>query len=243
MSSTSVIVESKRIYTSTLTSLLQPVIYLFIKSMWNQCKDTPTPFRKFQSQLHSVRSWDSAQIKDFGTFVTNQLEKDPEFDLGYFSKLLHVIFKLSIKTLNIVNDLEVTSISLPSNKRFFYNCLVNSCRQFYNNPYVFESNRKVSSHQLNVNINQRKELVKQAICDTIQHFLPIKKILCDPENILVINLPVDTEEIHDTELPKQNSDNESEYSIQLIKEPVQVTEPLEQTIQNPPEQELFIKLI
>jgi len=234
MSDTSAIVESKRIYTSTLLTLLQPPIYLFIKRLWNECKDSPTPFKDFQNRCYSVRSWNSQQIKDFNTFVTSQLEKNPDFDLVYFSKLLHVIFKLSIKILNIVNDLTVTSISLPSNKRFFYQCIVNACKQFYNSPFVFETNHKlgVSNHQLHVNINQRKQLVSTAIVDTVQHFLPIKKILCDPENLLVIH----TEPAQHTHSPVA-----SECSIQLLHEPIDPPSPTPS--EQPDEKPIYVNLV
>jgi hypothetical protein len=182
-----VLVESKNIYTSTLVSLLQPVFYKFIKNIWTNSQYHSQPFKEFQDKLRLVQSWQSPFIKDFYSFCITELQRNPDFSKEYLSKLLHVIFKLYINILNIVNDTKITSIQLPSNKEFFYVCITNCCKYFYNSPFLFETNKKVyTNHQLSIYINQRKDSIKQAILDTIQHFIPVKKILCDPENIIVV---------------------------------------------------------
>jgi hypothetical protein len=203
-----VLVESKNIYTSTLVSLLQPVFYKFIKNIWTTSQYHSQPFKEFQNKLRLVQSWKPPFIKDFYSFCMSELQHNPDFSKEYLSKLLHVIFKLYINILNVVNDTKITSIQLPSNKEFFHLCITNCCKHFYNSPFLFETNKKVyTNHQLSIYINQRKNSIKQAILDTIQHFIPIKKILCDPENIIVVQ--------HDN-YEQENASIHSSCSLVLI---------------------------
>lgn len=202
-----VLVESKNIYTSTLVSLLQPIFYKFIKNIWTNCQYNSQPFKDFQAKLRLVQSWSPPFIKDFYSFCISELERNPDFSKEYLSKLLHIIFKLYINILNIVNDTKITSIQLPSNKEFFHICITNCCKYFYNSPFLFETSKKTySNHQLSIHINQRKDSIKQAILDTIQHFVPVKKILCDPDNIIVIH----------TENKEETNSIHSSNSLQLI---------------------------
>jgi hypothetical protein len=182
-----VLVESKNIYTNTLVSLLQPIFYKYIKNIWTTCQYHTQPFKAFQDKLRIVQSWDSIHIKEFYSFCLLELQRNPDFSKVYLAKLLHVIFKLYINILNIVNDTLITSIQLPPNKQFFYICITYCCKYFYNSPFLFDtSKQRHSNHQLSIFINQRKDSIKSGILDTIQHFIPIKKILCDPDNIIVV---------------------------------------------------------
>lgn len=213
-----IVVEAKHMYTNTLVSCLEKTLYTFFKNLWNECKDD-YPYETFQSKCKTIHTWTLEQANESLKIILKSLT-DKGITKDYLSKLLTTVFKLNIKILNIINEHNVSSINLPSNKTFLLTCIRQACQEFYQQPFIFETRKKkYTNHQLIEMVNKRKSIIKESIHQTINQFLPFEKILCSDTRIIHITHDTESNSHHSDpkhDLNQENKTEESNISIQLI---------------------------
>jgi hypothetical protein len=170
------LVEAKRAYTNQLVSLLTPQVYEGIKYIYESSKQNmkgKNIRHSFQLELQGVSLWNQIVIdKETERIIENTQCK-------YLDKLVTVIFINSTKILasayigqNATNTLE---ISVPKLSHFIHYVYIETAKEFYKNPYLFDEN--IISREKQDNLRSSIECIKNGINQAILKLLPIEDIL------------------------------------------------------------------
>ena len=154
------LVEAKRAYTNQLVSLLTPQVYEGIKYIYESSKQNmkgKNTRHSFQLELQGVSLWNQIVIDK----ETERIIKNTQ--CNYLDKLVTVIFINSTKILasayigqNATNTLE---ISVPKLTHFIHYVYIETAKEFYKNPYLFDEN--ISSREKQSNLDHQLNVLKQ----------------------------------------------------------------------------------
>ena len=173
----SLLVDAKKSYTNQLISFLYPHIYEGVESIFEDSvleNNTKNKFKNFQINLKKVPKWN----QDIIDKETDRILQVTNCD--YIDKLLSAVFITNTKILtsvninnkNISNKIEV---SIPILSHFIHKCYIESAREFYKNPFLFDKNTKAKERQSN--LRESISIIKSSINESIRKLLPIKEIL------------------------------------------------------------------
>ena len=186
------IVEIKKEYTDFLTTILTPLLYEGIKSIYDKATKleenfkqreledpsvkNPGIFKIFQICLRDIPNLNSASIEN----ETNRIKERCKCS-EYFDSLLKATIKshIVLLTFNAKNKkskiVEERFHEKVDTNLFIHKCYIECSRTFFNYPELFWHNFST----LEIKKNQRDiyDLIKQAICEAIRKTLPIKLIL------------------------------------------------------------------
>ena len=175
-SNNATLVEAKKAYTNQLISLLTPQIYEGMKHIYETGRQNmkgKNVRHSFQLELQDVSLWNQIVIdKETERIVENTQCK-------YLDKLVTVIFINSTKILasayignHATNTLE---ISVPKLAHFVHFVYIETAKEFYKNPYLFDEN--IPSREKQDNLRNSIECIKTGIEQAILKLLPIEDIL------------------------------------------------------------------
>ena len=175
-SNNATLVEAKKAYTNQLISLLTPQIYEGIKHIYETGRQNmkgKNIRHSFQLELQDVSLWNQIVIdKETERIIENTQCK-------YLDKLVTVIFINSTKILasayignHATNTLE---ISVPKLAHFIHFVYIETAKEFYKNPYLFDEN--IPSREKQDNLRSSIECIKTGIEQAILKLLPIEDIL------------------------------------------------------------------
>lgn len=188
------IVEIKNEYTNFLISIMTPLIYEGIESLYKHARIThqqlsekgkfnpnvrsPGILSLFQQCLKEVPG-----LNDISIEKETQRIKEGSKCSDFFDNLVkaviksHIIFKAHGNTRNIPEAIRDKSYERIDIKNFIHKCYIESARELYNNPELFWHEYPV----LEIKRNQRDayEKIKQAINTAIWKMLPVASILKD----------------------------------------------------------------
>ena len=111
----------------------------------------------------------------FGFYNINS--SDHYKKLKTFTELLRLINDTYVDSVNI-NNIPISNtieVSIPKTTHFIHKCYIESAREFYKDPFLFEKNIKPKEKQ--ANLRQSIYLIKNSISESIRKLLPIKEIL------------------------------------------------------------------
>ena len=173
----SLLVDAKKSYTNQLISFLYPHIYEGIESIFEDSvreNNSKNKFKNFQITLKKVPKWN----QDIIDKETERILQVTNCD--YIDKLLSAVFitntkiltSVNINNINIANKIEV---SIPILSHFIHKCYIESAREFYKNPFLFDKNNKAKERQSN--LRESISIIKNSINESIRKLLPIREIL------------------------------------------------------------------
>jgi len=174
------LVDAKAQYTDTLLDCIVPRIYEGFAELFSAAKqrseDDSEVIATYQQMLKAIPNWNQSIIdEEYNRILEASDCKD------YFEDLLSAIFLVTIKILTHVqfaNSKSNLDVEIPNAKSFVHGCYVNSARQIFNNPYLFD-NREDRVPVLNQKKNYcfALDMIKDAIRETLRKAVPVQDIV------------------------------------------------------------------
>ncbi len=185
--SISILVEAKKEYTQEIQKILRPRIYEGFKSMFDEiCSfllkeieerrvQNNSVIKTFQKNLKEIPQWNQEMIdREFGRIMTVS-------NCDYFEQLMEAVFVSNVKILTSIqigakkNNLKV---KVPSADHFIHKIYIECAKEFYKNPYLFDTNsRSLTVKEKHNNLREALDLIDKSIENAIRECLPMRDIL------------------------------------------------------------------
>jgi hypothetical protein len=152
MNTVNILVEAKKEYTNQLQKILTPRLYEGFKSIYDDIIDlsskeleekktqTSSIIKTFQKMLKEIPQWNNEMIKKEFT----RIEKVSNCD--YIENLIEAVFITNTKILTSVqinnNKSQNIKINIPQASYFIHKCYIESSKEIYKNPYIFDQYNK-----------------------------------------------------------------------------------------------------
>ena len=173
-----VFAQAKIEYTKQLIDVLKLPIYEGLQKIYGDSKrifadgyedELPNIFRK---QIENVPKWNS-------DFIENEVDRIIRVsNCDWLDDLITAVFISHTKILaSLGNNSKRVNLTIPKTSNFIHKCYINSAREMWKNPYLFDES--VSSSEYQKNIKYIEDLIKESIEHTIRKALPVKEILRD----------------------------------------------------------------
>ena len=173
-----VLVDAKTEYTKQLSQILVPFIFEGVKSIYDStltmCKinNDKSTLMRFQEQLSQIPKWNQDIINE----EFERIVEDSGCD--WLDELVTAVFLSHTKILTAIrNNKQSNKINLkiPKIDHFIHKCYIESAREFWKNPYLFNENIGQCDYQRN--IRDCHKIIEKSIEETIRKLLPVKNIL------------------------------------------------------------------
>ncbi|MDA7663748.1 hypothetical protein N8569_00440 [bacterium] len=173
-----VFAQAKIEYTKQLIDVLKLPIYEGLQKIYGDSKrifadgyedELPNIFRK---SIENVPKWNS-------DFIENEVDRIIRVsNCDWLDDLITAVFISHTKILaSLGNNSKRVNLTIPKTSNFIHKCYINSAREMWKNPYLFDES--VSSSEYQKNIKYIEDLIKESIEHTIRKALPVKEILRD----------------------------------------------------------------
>lgn len=236
-----ILVEAKKEYTSQLLQVLKPRIYEGFKSIYDDTvsilgkeyieynTQSSSVIKSFQKALRDIPLWNQEMINREYERILNSSKCD------YFEDLIETVFITNIKILSSVqinsNDSIGLQVNIPSPVHFIHKCYIESAKEIYKNPYVFENSKNMTPKEKHTNIRDSLTYIDNSINSAIRELLPIRDILkqgITKQNISVSNNIIGGSSTSDekTKTVEYSSAEEDEDEDEEVTEVASVTESL-----------------
>jgi len=196
----SILVEAKKEYLNQLFSIMCPFMIETFQEIYNEAQKMSKGKKvllQFQRLLkEDVPNWNNHIITQHVNKLTSSC--------SWFNDLLAAIFVSVVKILSAVRlkaEQKKIAIKLPSNDLFVQTCYVNTARELYKDPYIFQD--ALSEFERDEKLIERfSRVIKQSI----EELVPIQEILksCmstnDSETTVGDNLEVESD-MHPEDTP------------------------------------------
>ena len=182
-----ILVEAKKEYTSQLLQVLKPRIYEGFKSIYDDTvsilgkeyieynTQSSSVIKSFQKALRDIPLWNQEMINREYDRILNSSKCD------YFEDLIETVFITNIKILSSIqmnsNDSIGLQVNIPSPVHFIHKCYIESAKEIYKNPYVFENSKNMTPKEKHTNIRDSLTYIDNSINSAIRELLPIRDIL------------------------------------------------------------------
>jgi len=182
-----ILVEAKKEYTNQLLQVLKPRIYEGFKSIYDDTvsilgkeyieynTQSSSVIKSFQKALRDIPLWNQEMINREYDRILNSSKCD------YFEDLIETVFITNIKILSSVqmnsNDSIGLQVNIPSPVHFIHKCYIESAKEIYKNPYVFENSKNMTPKEKHTNIRDSITYIENSINSAIRELLPIRDIL------------------------------------------------------------------
>ena len=172
-----VFAQAKIEYTKQLIDVLKIPIYEGLQSIYTDSKQTyadgydelPNIFRK---NIENVPKWNVDMIENEVDRIVRVSNCD------WLEDLITAVFISHTKILaSLGNNSKRVNLTIPKSSNFIHKCYINSAREIWKNPYLFDES--VSSSEYQKNIKYIENLIEESIHQTIRKALPVKEILRD----------------------------------------------------------------
>ena len=174
-----VFAQAKIEYTKQLQDVLMNPIYEGLQSIYSDSKKeysnyTEVPmYQIFRKKIENVPKWNTDMID----VEVDRIMRVSKCD--WLEDLITAVFISHTKILASIGNQRTKKINLtiPKMTNFIHKCYINTARELWKNPYLFDEN--VSSSEYQRNIKSIESLIKENIDQTIRKLLPVKDILRD----------------------------------------------------------------
>ena len=175
---TPIFAQAKVEYTKQLIEILYPHMFDGVKSIYDESKiiyssKTGTPILLlFRELLEKVPIWNSEIIDSECSRIINNSKCD------WIDDLITAVFISHTKILTSIGpnqSFQKINVTIPKTSSFVHKAYINSARELWKNPYLFNEN--VPGHEYQRNSKEIENIIKNCIENTIRHLLPIKEIL------------------------------------------------------------------
>lgn len=168
------VVEAKKLYTIQLIDLLTPVIYEGIKSIFDSSKDAEKVLITFQEKLCSIVRWNQDIIDKEYDRITSKSSEEA------LSSLIDAVFISNVKVLSSIRIAKTDKINIkvPEARKFIHKAYVETARQVYQDPYLFDDREeRLETSEIQRNVRRAKNLIGISIEKTIRDLIPLQDII------------------------------------------------------------------
>ena len=173
-----VFAQAKIEYTKQLIDVLKLPLYEGLQKIYNDSKrifadgyedELPNIFRK---SIENVPKWNT-------DIIDNEVDRIIRVsNCDWLDDLITAVFISHTKILaSLGNNSKRVNLTIPKTSNFIHKCYINSAREMWKNPYLFDEG--VSSSEYQKNIKYIEDLIKESIEHTVRKALPVKEILRD----------------------------------------------------------------
>ena len=175
---TPIFAQAKVEYTAQLIDILYPHMFDGVKSIYDESKllyrsRNKTPVLLiFRELLEKVPIWNNEIIESECSRITNNSNCD------YIDDLITAVFISHTKILTSIGpnqSFNKINITIPKCSTFIHKSYINTARELWKNPYLF--NESVPGHEFQKNNKEIENIIRTCIENTIRNLLPIKEIL------------------------------------------------------------------
>ena len=169
-------VNAKFEYTKQLQSLLNTRIYEGFESIYNDSVKTTSNqnevLKNFQKFLKDIPKWNQDIINDEMDRIIRLSE------CSFMDKLLAAIFISNTRILSSIKKKKKGNINIqiPKLSHFIHRCYLETAREFYKNPYLFDKFIK-SSKEKQSNMRTALSIIDDCILVSIRSLMPFNNIL------------------------------------------------------------------
>jgi len=173
-----VFAQAKIEYTKQLIDVLKLPLYEGLQKIYNDSKrifadgyedELPNIFRK---SIENVPKWNT-------DIIDNEVHRIIRIsNCDWLDDLITAVFISHTKILaSLGNNSKRVNLTIPKTSNFIHKCYINSAREMWKNPYLFDEG--VSSSEYQKNIKYIEDLIKESNEHTVRKALPVKEILRD----------------------------------------------------------------
>ena len=175
---TPIFAQAKVEYTKQLIEVLYPHMFDGVKSIYDESKliyssKTGTPILLlFRELLEKVPIWNSEIIDSECSRIINNSQCD------WIDDLITAVFISHTKILTSIGpnqSFQKINVTIPKTSKFIHKSYINTAREIWKNPYLFNEN--IPGHEYQRNNKEIENIIKVCIENTIRNLLPIKEIL------------------------------------------------------------------
>ena len=174
---TPIFAQAKVEYTAQLVDMLYPHMFDGVKSIYDESKllygKKKMPILLiFRELLEKVPIWNSEIIDSECSRIVNNSNCD------YIDDLITAVFISHTKILTSIGpnrSFQKINVTIPKTSTFVHKCYINTARELWKNPYLFNEN--VPGHEFQKNNKEIESIIQKCIENTIRNSLPIKDIL------------------------------------------------------------------
>ena len=146
-----VFAQAKIEYTKQLIDVLKLPIYEGLQKIYGDSKrifadgyedELPNIFRK---QIENVPKWNS-------DFIENEVDRIIRVsNCDWLDDLITAVFISHTKILaSLGNNSKRVNLTIPKTSNFIHKCYINSAREMWKNPYLFDEGVSTSEYQKNI---------------------------------------------------------------------------------------------
>jgi len=128
---------------------------------------------RFQEQLSLIPKWNQEIINE----EYDRIVSDSNCD--WLDELITAIFLSHTKILTAIKSNKKNNkinLKIPKIDHFIHKCYIESAREFWKNPFLFNSNN-INQYNYQRNIRECHTIISKSIDETIRKLLPVKNIL------------------------------------------------------------------
>ena len=173
-----VFAQAKVEYTKQLIDVLKLPMYEGLQSIYGNSKEIYSDNTDielsiiFRQQIEKVPKWNIDMIEHEVDRIIRVSNCD------WLEDLVTAVFISHTKILaSLGNNSKRVNLTIPKITNFIHKCYINSAREMWKNPYLYDENVSSSEYQRNIKIIEN--LIEESIEQTIRKALPVKEILKD----------------------------------------------------------------
>ena len=173
-----VFAQAKIEYTKQLIDVLKLPMYEGLQSIYGNSKEIYSDNTDielsiiFRQQIEKVPKWNIDMIEHEVDRIIRVSNCD------WLEDLVTAVFISHTKILaSLGNNSKRVNLTIPKITNFIHKCYINSAREMWKNPYLYDENVSSSEYQRNIKIIE--SLIEESIEQTIRKALPVKEILKD----------------------------------------------------------------
>jgi hypothetical protein len=169
-----ILCHAKTEYTKQLTNILVPHLYDGINSLFATAvhEYSDNYLREFQNSLRNIPKWNQNIIDEETTRIILKSKCD------WLDDLITAVFVSNTKILTairVVNNDNKINLTIPKNNNFIHKCYIETAREIYKNPYLFDNN--ITGIDKQRNMRESLQIIEQAIIEAVRKNLPVQQIL------------------------------------------------------------------
>ena len=162
-----VLVDAKEEYTRQLVNILMPRVYKGFLALYRNAKNKALDPESgnsqilvtFQEMIIDIPKWNQEIIDKETQFIIDSSKCDWIDDLITAVFLSHTKILTAVRTRNINHKLK---LNIPKVSHFIHKVYIESGREFYKNPYLFDD-RIDSSIEMQRNLRECEQIIRESV--------------------------------------------------------------------------------
>ena len=161
-----ILVDAKTEYTKQLVNIISPNIFIGIKTIYLNCKETCDKndvLFQFQNDLSEIPKWNQEFINDECENIITESKCD------WLEDLIMAVFVSHTRILTSINfskNKNKVNLKIPKKDHFIHQCYIEVARSFWKTPYLFDDS--INKYEFQRNRREAETIIESQINETIR---------------------------------------------------------------------------